>query len=49
MANSKQQTEKVVRSNDKPAKLTGLTVRSALKGGLAVAGCTPCHKPPTAA
>jgi hypothetical protein len=45
MSDSKKQTQEVTQSNTKPAKLTGLTVRSALKGGLATPGCNPCHRP----
>lgn len=45
MSDSTKQTQNVTQSNAKPAKLTGLTVRSALKGGVAQAGCTPCHVP----
>lgn len=47
MLDSKKQTQNV--ANDKPAKITGLTVRSALKGGFVPPGCQPCHKPPVLA
>ena len=47
MSDSKKQPQTV--TNDKPAKITGLTVRSALKGGFVPPGCNPCHKPPVAA
>lgn len=39
----KENKKQITQTQAKPAKLTGLTIRSALKAGLA--GCPPCHKP----
>ena len=46
----KENKKQTTQTQAKPAKLTGLTIRSALKAGLALAGCSSggCHRPSVA-